>query len=119
MRGDGAGDVSAMKRARTAEAEIAAVVRVRIDAVAIACTIGIANEVVARDQLALQIGMFEQHSGVDDGDDHLIGTLGQVPRQRQVDVRVVPLIGIERIVGNTARAADVVRFRERRRFCRV
>ena len=86
------------------------VVRVRIDAVAVARAGGIADEVVARDQLALQVGMREQNTGIDDGDDHLIGTLRHIPRERQVDVRIVPLVRIERIVGNAACATDVVRF---------
>jgi hypothetical protein len=55
VRGDRAGNVLTVKRARAAEAEVAAVVRVGIDAVSVARAIGIADEVVAPDQLTLQI----------------------------------------------------------------
>jgi hypothetical protein len=126
---DRSGDVRAVKRAvpRAAAGEIAGRVLRRRDpvagiggnrvtTVAVVGHLRIENEVVAADEAAREIGMLRQAARIDDRDADAGGARRQVPGRRQVraadfgaGTEVMPLAGIQRIVGHQHRLLQQIR----------
>src|SRR5690606_9713359 len=99
--GDGAGDVRAVPAAVVFVVPVAFVVRIRVVPVAVTRVGGIGDEVVARDELALEVGVVHL-SRVEHGDDDA-GAVGGVPGFGGIDAHavalVVPLLREQRIIG--------------------
>ena len=72
---------------------------VGVDAVTVQCAGGVADEVITRrGQTTAQVGMIEQDSRVDDGDNHVGIARGRIPGLGQIDQGIVPLT-IKKFIG--------------------
>ena len=102
----------AVKRARSGYDAVARVIGVRVNAVAVPGICQIGDEIVALNELTREIGVAQDHAGVDYGNDHLPRswcTGRDVPSLWQPDEWVVPLAGVHDIVWHKERAANVVK----------
>jgi len=94
LRGDGADHMAAVEYTGSGVLS-SGVTGVGVDAVAVQRVGGVADEVIARcGQLAAQIGMIEQDTRVDNGNDHVGIAGGRVPGLWQIDQGIMPLLKV-------------------------